>query len=134
MHVLKYPRYNEELMKNLPADMLAELITFEDVIPDNLSYFLGENNPIYKKERSLFLEYHMEIVHKMYAARKKWDEIYESDYENFFTYADLEFIEKYPQFKPLLDYIEYCRFNDDHTHEIIREVPIDEYLAELEDE
>lgn len=131
---MKYTRYNEEFMRNLPAGMLAELITFEDVIPDFLSYSLGENNPTYKKERSLFLEYHMDIVHKMYAARGRRDEIRESNYDVLFIYEDLEFIEKYPQFKPLIDHIEYHRFNDDDTDEIIREVPIDEYLVDLEGE
>ena len=130
MRIFKIARYNEELMKNLPNDLLAELITLEDVIPDNISLFLDKNNHIYNKERSLFLEYHMDIVHKMYAARAKIKELLKTDDSADF-YAVLEFIEKYPQFKILVDHVEYNDLHKDLEDSIVKNVPIDEYLAEF---
>lgn len=130
MNVMKFPRYNEELMKNLPKDMLLELITLEDVIPDTISSFLDRNNPTYKKERGLFLDYNMDIVHKMYAERGRWKRVNKEDPEESYIYADIEFIERYPQFKSLINHIEFKQVDDEGTRTILKEVPIDEYLAE----
>ncbi|MDO5818733.1 MAG: hypothetical protein Q4P11_00205 [Methanobrevibacter sp.] len=112
----------------MPPKLLAELIILDDVIPDDLQSALIRNNKIFNKERRF-------VIYKNEAVCKRTDEIrfekYQlntDDYLNFETDENIEFIKKYPQFKPLIDHIEYRDTGDIHT--IVRTVPIDQYLAE----
>ena len=36
MPLIRFTKLNRELLRNLPSDMQAELIIFEDVIPDGI--------------------------------------------------------------------------------------------------
>lgn len=49
------------------------------------------------------------------------------DYLKFEVEEDIQFVKKYPQFKPLINHIEYW---DNEAEVIIKEVPLDEYLLE----
>ena len=70
----------------------------------------------------------------MYYARGKREELAHNDPNfnpvqtmiNIGVDEDIEFIKKYPQFKPLIESIIF----EDENHNVVKEVPIDEYLAE----
>lgn len=126
--IIRYTRCDKEFIENMPPKLLAELIILDDVIPDDLQSALIRNNKIFNKERRF-------VIYKNEAVCKRTDEIrfekYQlntDDYLNFETDENIEFIKKYPQFKPLIDHIEYRDTGDIHT--IVRTVPIDQYLAE----
>ena len=134
MPFLRFTNLNGELMRNLPPAMQAELITLEDVIPDGIMAPLYANDPFYKKERSEFLNYRDDIREKMYYARGKREELAHNNPNfnpvqariNIKVDEDIEFIKKYPQFKPLIESIIF----EDEEYNVVKEVPIDEYLAE----
>ena len=126
--IIRYTRCDKEFIENMPPKLLAELIILDDVIPDDLQSALIRNNKIFNKERRF-------VIYKNEAVCKRTDEIrfekYQlntDDYLNFETDENIEFIKKYPQFKPLIDHIEYRDTGD--IHPIVRTVPIDQYLAE----
>ena len=127
MELLKFTRFTEEFIKNLPSDMLSELIVLEDVIPDDIMATMYMLNLFYKKERNEFLEYRPDLIQKMHAARYKRKELAkEEDIVNVRTDENVQFIKDYPQYKQLIDHIEFR----DKDLNIIKVVPIDEYLAE----
>ena len=134
MPLLRFTNLNGELLRNLPPAMQAELITLEDVIPDGIMASLYTNDPFYKKERSEFLEYRDDIGEMMYHVRGRREELAHNDPDfnpvqariNLKVDEDIEFIKKYPQFKPLIESIIF----EDDDHNVVKEVPIDEYLAE----
>ena len=131
---LRFSKLNGELLRNLPPDMQAELIVLEDVIPDGIMASLYVNDSFYKKERSEFLNYRDDVREKMYYARGTREELAHNDPNfnpvlariNLKVDEDIEFIKKYPQFKPLIESIIF----EDEDHNVVKEVPIDEYLAE----
>ncbi len=134
MPLLRFTKLNGELIRNLPPAMQAELIILEDVIPDGIMASLYANDSFYKKERSEFLNYRDDVCEKMYYARGRREELAHNDPNfnpvlariNLKVDEDIEFIKKYPQFKPLIESIIF----EDEDHNVVKEVPIDEYLAE----
>ena len=63
----------------------------------------------------------------MYAARRKRRRLAESgDIINIHTDENVQFVRDYPQFKNLIDHIEFC----DDNLDTVKVVPIDQYLAE----
>ena len=134
MLLTRSAKLNGELIRNLPSAMKAELIIFEDVIPDGIMASLYANDPFYKKERSEFLEYRDDVREKMYYARGRREELAnnDSDYDpvsarlNIKTDEMVQFVKDYPQFKQL---IESIIFRDENLN-TVKVVPIDEYLAE----
>lgn len=134
MPFLRFTKLNGELIRNLSPAMQAELITLEDVIPDGIMASLYANDPFYKKERSEFLNYRDDVREKMYYARGRREELAHNDPNfdpvqariNIEVDEDIEFIKKYPQFKNLIKSI---IFKDDNRN-VVKVVPIDEYLAE----
>ena len=126
MTIIKLAKLNGELIENLPSDMKAELIVFEEVIPDAIMTSLYVNDPVYKKERSEFLNYRPDLLKKIYQARGKKEKLSETEHWiNVETDEKIQFIKKYPQFKELVESIIY----KDENRNIIKIVPIDEYLA-----
>ena len=134
MLLTRSTRLNGELIRNLPSDMKAELINFEGVIPDGIMASLYTNDPVYKKERSEFLEYRDDIGEMMYRVRGRREELAQNDpnYDsilarlNIKTDEKVQFVKDYPQFKPLIESIVFR----DENHNVVKVVPIDEYLAE----
>lgn len=133
MPLIRITKLNGELLRNLPSDMQAELITLDDAIPDGIMPALYANDPFYKKERTKFLGPRDDIREKMYLARGRREELSENDpvYDsvsariNIETDEDIEFVKKYPQFKSLIEGVGYW----DHCN-LVKFVPIDQYLAE----
>lgn len=123
----RYTKLNVELIKNLPSAMKAELIVFEEVIPDGILNSLCVNDPFYKKERMDFLNHRPDLLKKMYLARGKKERI--DDFKEWVNYeADekVQFVKDYPQFKQLIESIIF----EDENGNLIDEIPIDQYLAE----
>ena len=134
MLLTRSTRLNGELIRNLPSDMKAELINFEGVIPDGIMGSLYANDSFYKKERSEFLEYRDDIGEMMYRVRGRREVLAQNDPDydpvsariNIKTDEKVQFVKNYPQFKPL---IESIVFRDENL-DVVKVVPIDEYLAE----
>ena len=134
MLLTKTAKLNRDLIKNLPSDMKAELIIFEEVIPDGIMASLYANDTFYKKERSEFLNYRGDVREKMYFARGRREELAnnDSDYDPFYAKFNIEtdemvqFVKDYPKYKPLIESIIFR----DENHNVVKVVPIDEYLAE----
>ena len=63
----------------------------------------------------------------MYAARRKRRRLAESgDIINIHTDENVQFVRDYQQFKSIISHIEFC----DNTLNLVKVVPIDQYLAE----
>ena len=127
MTIKRFAQLNVELIKNLPPAMKAELIIFEDVIPDGIMNSLCVNDSFYNKERMDFLNNRPDLLEKMYYARGKRKSLAEHEnLTNIETDEKVEFIKKYPQFKQLIEAIVY---RDDNLN-VVNVVPINQYLAE----
>lgn len=127
MTLTRSTKFNLDLIRNLPAAMKAELIVFEEVIPDNIMTSLCVNDSFYNKERMDFLNHRPDLLEKMYYARGKRKELSQHDHWiNVETDEEVQFIKDYPQFKQL---IESIIFRDENRN-IVKIVPIDQYLAE----
>ena len=127
MEYVKFTKLNLDLIKNLPSAMQAELIILEDAIPDDIMATIYFHDPFYKKERNEFLEYRPDLLQKMYQLRHKKRRLSEKEYViNVETDMNVQFIKDYPQFKQLIEGIEYR----DEDRNVVKVVPIDQYLAE----
>lgn len=127
MEYVKFTRMNTTLMTNLPEDMMEKLVNLDDVIPDDVMSAIYTNNDIYKEERNHFLDYRPDLLQKMYAARRKRRRLAETgDIINIHTDENVQFVRDYPEFKNLIDHIEFC----DDNLDTVKVVPIDQYLAE----
>lgn len=127
MALIKFTKLNGDLIRNLPPELRNELIVFEDVIPDGIMTSLYVNDPVYKKERSDFLNHRDDVREKMYRVRGRREELSEKQNRtNIETDEAVQFIKDYPQFKQLIESID---FYDDNLNPV-KVVPIDQYLAE----
>ena len=127
MEYARFTKLNLDLIKNLPPVLQGELILFEDVIPDDIANAIYFHDPFYKKERHDFLNYRADLLQKIYQFRHKRRRLSENDNSiTVDTNLNVEFIKKYPQFKQLIEGIEYW----DKNLNVLKFVPIDQYLAE----
>lgn len=133
MLLTRSAKLNGDLIRNLPSAMQAELIIFEEVIPDGIMASLYANDSFYKKERSEFLNYRDDVREKMYRARGKREELaHDQDYDSFLARLNIEtdemvqFVKDYPQYKQLIESIIFR----DENHNVVKVVPIDQYLTE----
>lgn len=127
MVVIKYVRCDKEFIKNMPAKILAELIILEELIPGDLESALLGNNNTFNKERRDFVGRRDDLLKQIWEINYKKDQMNIDDYLKFEVEEDIQFVKKYPQFKPLINHIEYW---DNEAEVIIKEVPLDEYLLE----
>ena len=123
----KFTQFNLDLIKNLPSDMINELIFLEDVIPDGIGSTIAFHDEFFKKGRGDFINYRPDILSKMYKARALRKERAETEgIINTRTDENVNFIKKYPQFKRLIDSIAF----ENNDSEVIKVVLIDEYLSD----
>lgn len=131
MDEIRYVRCDEEFARDVSPKLLSEFITFDGAIPDDLSSVLRGNNHVYRHEREVFINAHLYIDTEMHAARAELDQFDNMvDICNYETDRVIEFINKNPQFKPLIDHIEFTERNENRERIIIKKVPIDQYLEE----
>ena len=127
MVVIKYVRCDKEFIKNMPAKILAELIILEEPILGDLESALLGNNNTFNKERRDFVGRRDDLLKQIWEINYKKEQMNIDDYLKFEVEEDIQFVKKYPQFKPLINHIEYW---DNEAEVIIKEVPLDEYLLE----
>ena len=127
MVVIKYVRCDKEFIKNMPAKILAELIILEEPIPGDLESALLGNNNTFNKERRDFVGRRDDLLKQIWEINYKKEQMNIDDYLKFEVAEDIQFVKKYPQFKPLINHVEYW---DNEAEVIIKEVPLDEYLLE----
>ncbi len=128
--IMKYVRCDKEYLKNLPADIFAQLVNLKEPIPGDLLSALLTNNDSFRKERGEVIGRDEELLKKIHEIRFQKRQMSITDVILYEAEEDIEFVKKYPQFKPLIDHIELKQVDDDGTRTIIDEIPIDEYLAE----
>ena len=127
MEYVRFTKLNLDLIKNLPTAMQAELIILEDAIPDDIMATIYFHDSFYKKERNDFLDHRPDLLQKTYQLRHQKRRLCEEEYFiNVETDLNVQFIKDYPQFKQLIESIEYM----DEDRNLVKVVPIDEYLAE----
>lgn len=126
MTITRSTKLNLGLIKNLPAALKAELIVFEEVIPDGIMNSLCVNDSFYNKERMDFLNHRPDLLEKMYHVRNGRNELSVEESINVQTDEKVQFVKDYPQFKQL---IESIIFRDENLN-VVKIVPIDQYLAE----
>ena len=127
MENVRFTKFNLNYIKNLPSVIQAELIIFEEAIPDDINNCIAGHNPFYKKERHEFLDHRPDLLQKLYQLRHQKRRLTEEDYFiNVETDMNVQFIKDYPQFKQLIEGIEYR----DEDRNVVKVVPIDQYLAE----
>ena len=68
-----------------------------------------------------------DLLKQIWEINYKKEQMNIDDYLKFEVEEDIQFVKKYPQFKPLINHIEYW---DNEAEVIIKEVPLDEYLLE----
>ena len=129
MSLTKHVRLNVDLIKNMPMDLKAELIIFEDVIPDGIMTSMYFNDPFYNKERRDFLNNRPDLLEKIYHARNQRKRLAiakNTMMVDIETEEEIQFVKEYPQFKDLIKAIIYR----DNNLDVVKVVPIDQYLAE----
>ena len=130
MTIIRYVRYDIDFIKNMPANLLDELIILDEPIPDNFQSWILDHNPNFRKERTEFIGRHNKILEQTWETRYKTDKLIKKsvrEYLEFECDEDIEFVKKYPQFKPIISHIEFW---DNETEVIVKNVPLEEYLAE----
>ena len=129
MSLTKHIRLNVDLIKNMPMDLKAELIIFEDVIPDGIMTSMYVNDPFYNKERRDCLNHRPDLLEKIYHARNQRERLAiakNTRMVDIETEEEIQFVKEYPQFKDLIKAIIYR----DNNLDVVKVVPIDQYLAE----
>lgn len=136
----RHLRIDIEFVKNMPADLLAELITFDDVIPDGINGQLRHWNKTFCEERGKVTNYKIEdpeYYEKKLDMRYGWrpDDFEQRDDDiNLMDEEDIrqacEFLIQYPKYKCLLKSILYYTFNKEDTLDLVYEQPFEEYLEE----
>ena len=106
--MFKTLEYNFEYIKNIPKEILDELINLNDVIPDNITRQLSRNIPIFGEKRSNYVYNNNDLMgeYQYNRARIKSSDDYDIIQKENFNFA-LEFLDKYPQFKKLVKGINY---------------------------
>ena len=108
MSIVKSIEVDEEYVKNMPSDLLSELIVLNDVIPQHLQNWIRNSNMVFHKERKKFihgLERDNPILLEMNRRRGESNKLFADErIQKDFEY-DLEFLEKYPQFKPVVKHV-----------------------------
>ena len=109
MSIIKFVAPDKEAIKNMPSDLLSELIVLNEVIPDHLENLIMNNNRLFDRERRKFiwgLKRDDPILREMGRRRMELKDDYDGHFQRDFEY-DLEFLEKYPQFKSLFKCINH---------------------------
>ena len=117
---------DEEFLENVPQSLMNELISIKDPIPIRISSMVMDYCFEFNLRRVLVIEtnkYLKENFQNERIACRKLSPIESREYSNELA---LEFIRKYPQFKPIISHV---RIRDENFN-IIDEIPIDQYLSE----
>ena len=144
---IRYLTIDKDFIKAMPSDLLAELINFNDVIPDGIQRQLFYSNETFNEERARYLDQlddNDPLVLKACDMRYDWrpkdfdlrDDSIELMNEEEIKQA-CEFIIEYPQYACLLKSIEYYSEPDysalddedeDEDLKLLYEEPFDVYL------
>lgn len=113
--ISKFIRFNREFNENMSYDLLIELITLEDIIPNGIENELYDATVVFRKERSNFTDYkfdeefekkELELICKI-----QFEEDSSLQVEEELNQIS-EFILKYPKYKILISHIEHCIYKD----------------------
>ena len=117
---------DEEFLENVPQSLMNELISIKDPIPIRISSMVMDYCFEFNLRRVLVIEnnkYLKENFQNERIACRKLSPIESREYSNELA---LEFIRKYPQFKPIISHVKIM----DENFNVIEIIPIDQYLAE----
>ena len=117
---------DEEFLENMPYSLMDELISIEEPIPIRISSMVMDYCFDFNLRRVLIIEdnqYLKENYRNERMACRKLPPAESREYHNDFA---LDFIRKYPQFRPIISHV---KIMDENLNEI-ETIPIDQYLAE----
>ena len=117
---------NEQFLENMPYRLIDELISIQEPIPINIKSMVMDYCFDFNLRRLLVINDNEELKANNSNERmacRKLSPIESREYSNELA---LDFIRKYPQFKPIISHV---RIRDENFN-IIEEIPIDQYLAE----
>lgn len=117
---------DENFLQSMPQSLMNELISINDPIPTRIKSMVMDYCFEFNLRRSIVIEgneYLKENHRNERMICRKLPALESREYHNEFA---LDFIRKYPQFKPIISYVKIM----DENFNVLDEIPIDQYLTE----
>ena len=117
---------DEQFLQSMPYSLMDELISIEEPIPMRITSMVMDYCFDFNLRRGVIVEsneYLRENNSNERMAYRKLSPVESREYRNDLA---LNFIRKYPQFKPIISHVEIM----DENFNVLEEIPIDQYLAE----
>lgn len=117
---------DEKFLQTMPYSLMDELISIQEPIPMRIKSMVMDYCHEFNFKRRLVIEANEELLANNSIERitsRKLPAGVSREYRNDLA---LDFIRKYPQFKPIISHVEIM----DENFNVIEEIPIDQYLAE----
>ena len=117
---------DEEFLENMPYSLKDELISIKDPIPSRIKSMVFDYIPDFNFRRGLVIEDNEDLKANHWKERIIYRKLPVAESREYRNELALDFIRKYPQFKPIISHVEIM---DENFNEI-ETIPIDQYLAE----
>lgn len=103
MEKLLYLKPNNDFIKKLPKAQVRRLVKLPEAIPSRIENMLNNNIPNFREERLLALDDDLENLEQEERAKTRtMDPVLAGEFRNNLA---LEFINKHPEFKDIIDKI-----------------------------
>ena len=117
---------DEKFLQSMPQSLKDELISIQEPIPMRIKSMVMDYCHEFNFERRLVIEANEELSAINSTERITSRSLPPGVSREYRNDLALDFIRKYPQFRPIVSHVEIM----DENFNIIDEIPIDEYLAE----
>lgn len=117
---------NEQFLQSMPSSLMDELISIKEPIPMNIKSMVMDYCFDFNLRRVLVINDNEELKTNNSIERMTYRKLPPVESREYRNELALDFIRKYPQFKPIVSHVEIM----DENFNIIDEIPIDQYLAE----
>ncbi|MBR6993928.1 MAG: hypothetical protein IKH85_07625 [Methanobrevibacter sp.] len=117
---------DEKFLQSMPNSLMDELISIQEPIPMNIKSMVMDYCHEFNFKRRLVIDANDELRANNSNERMTSRKLSPVESREYCNDLALNFIRKYPQFKPIIGFV---RIRDENFN-VIDEIPIDEYLAE----
>ena len=117
---------DEKFLQNMPHDLMNELISIQEPIPMDIKAIVMDYCHEFNFKRRLVIEANEELCANNSNERMAYRELSAVESREYANDLALNFIRKYPQFKPIISHVEIM----DESFNVLEDIPIDQYLAE----
>ncbi len=117
---------DEEFLENMPKTLMNELILVNDPIPIRIRSMVIDYIVEFNLRRLIAIEEHKYQNVQNYDERLICRKLPPAESREYHNELALNFIRKYPQFKPIISHVRLM----DENFNVLKEIPIDQYLAE----